>query len=81
MEGQMMEEIDLDVVRLTPAAYRRWVTHTAKATFGMAVDPAFFPIERGRIHQDGSLEIYVELPGGREISMHVLAEEWALDPE
>ncbi len=72
---------DLDLVLLTPAVVRAWVLEVVPRAMSLlaaaGVSPDSIPDERGRVEADGSLTIYVALPGGTEVSMSVPAGQWA----
>jgi len=71
---------DLDLVLLTPAVVREWTDEIAPRAAALLAASGYqgpIPDERGRVEEDGSLTIYVALPGGAEIGMSVLSLEWA----
>lgn len=76
-----MEEIDdLDLVLLTPAVWRAWAFEVAPRAAALLAAAGYtgpIPDERGRVEADGSLTIYVALPGGGEVGMSVPSGQWA----
>lgn len=77
-----MEEIDdLDLVLLSPAAWRAWAygvaPRAAEVAAALGLQPDQIPIERGRVEEDGSLTIYVVFPNGIEVNMSVPPDQWA----
>lgn len=77
----MVEEIDdLDLVLLTPAVVRAWVNEVVPRAVSLLIaagmSPDSIPDERGRVETDGSLTIYVSLPGGGEVGMSVPPSQW-----
>jgi hypothetical protein len=79
--GSEVEEIDdLDLVLLTPAVVRAWSDEVAPRAARLLAAAGYrgpIPDERGRVEEDGTLTIYVALPGGGEVSMSVPAGQWA----
>jgi hypothetical protein len=70
----------LDLVRLDEQAYRDWLmlahdTITRWTNSGRFIDPQKIPDEQARPLPDGSLEIYLDLPGER-LSMIVPPDRW-----
>ena len=76
-----MDEIDdLDFVLLTPAVVRAWkeeIAPRAARELATAGYTDSIPDEQGRVEADGSLTIFVALPGGVEVTMSVPAGQWA----
>ncbi len=75
-----MSEIDLDDVLLSPEAVAAWLRAVAAAVRAgklAGIDPAAVPDERGRVESDGSLIVFVPLPGGGEISVRLPPGAWA----
>ena len=72
---------DLDLVLLTPEVVRVWKFEVAPRAAAMCaaagIKPTQIPDERGRVEEDGSLTIYVALPGGGEVGMSVPPDHWA----
>ncbi|NBD73709.1 hypothetical protein GVX82_01560 [Patescibacteria group bacterium] len=73
--------IDLDAVNLTAeavAAYQQLAERVGAALAQLGISPEEIPDEQGRLMTDGSLEVFVTLPGGHgEISMTIPPEHWA----
>jgi len=76
----MAEEIDLDLVALTPAVVEAW-QEVAQSAFALAhsgrVGPAEIPDEQARVNDDGTLTIFVSIPGVIDVSLDVPADQWA----
>lgn len=75
--------IDIDEVLLTPRAYETWMAWAATiperlyAATGRLPDSATIPDEAGMVHEDGSLEVFVDIPGYSRIGMVIPPEEWS----
>lgn len=72
----------LDLINISPAAYQAWMakareTVSAWLRVGAVRTPEEIPDEKGRVLEDGSLEIYAELPSGLRASLVVPPEQWA----
>lgn len=76
-----MNVIDLDKILLSEEAVAAWmaiVPRVARAFQAVGIRPEEIPDERARIESDGSLKIFVEVPGGcGEISLTIPPESWA----
>ncbi len=75
-------EIDLDDVLLSEVAVAAWQELARRVVEAMLVadiviDTQSIPDERTRVETDGSLTIYVVVPGLGEVSMTILPEQWA----
>jgi hypothetical protein len=78
MEPKSQSEVlDLDTVLISAATWCAWdaVVRRSLPQF-RGLDPRDIPDEQGRIASDGSLTIFVALPGGREIALNVPPGEW-----
>lgn len=74
----MTKEIDLDEVLLSPAAVASWQEISARAAAGLqGIKPSEIPDEQAKINDDGTLTIFVKVPGKIDISMDVPADQWA----
>lgn len=74
-----MESCVLDKVNITPKAYSAWLGICEEHIMGLAASslPSDIPDEKGAIQADGSLLIYVDLPGAYRVQMRVEPDEWA----
>ena len=73
----------LDNVLLSRAAYDAWIRKALQAANemrGTGVSSDTIPDERARERPNGSLEISIDLPTGRRISMIVPKGQWAWRP-
>ena len=70
----------LDFVLITPTVFRVWmnevVPHAVSELIARGANLDSIPDERGRVEEDGSLTIYVDLPGGIEVKMSVPPDQW-----
>lgn len=80
----MSEIVDLDGVEVTPEVYAAWSEIARRLTVTLrliGVPEEAIPEEQGRVEEDGSLVIFVEidLPSGGtiEASLKVPPEHWA----
>lgn len=79
----MAKEIDLDEIMLSQAAAAAWYemagrVATALQHIGkMRGKTLSIPDERARVNDDGTLTIFVNIPGIIDVSMDVPAENWA----
>jgi len=74
----MPEEISLDEVNISPAAYEAWqeiVERIDEILPSLEIAPSDIPNEKTRIENDGSLTIFVTLPIG-EVSLRVPPHQW-----
>ncbi|MBI3952722.1 MAG: hypothetical protein HY336_02075 [Candidatus Doudnabacteria bacterium] len=72
----MAREIDLDEVMLSIETVRGWLAKVRESgPLLKGLDPEEIPDERCRVNDDGSLTIFVVLPGG-EVSMDVSRSHW-----
>lgn len=79
-----MTEIDLDEIVLSEEAAHAWLGIAERVVralqiAGFTLDPASIADERARVNADGTLAIYVSVPGIIDVSMVVPAGQWALD--
>lgn len=76
-----MSDDTLSRVALTPDAFERWhkLASDPRTLAKLdGVNPSRVPDELARVEADGSLTIYLAIPGNRgEISMRVEPNEWA----
>ncbi len=79
----MEKIIDLDRVMITVSAAVRWnqLAITAVRTMRQhkkltAKQAAEMPDEQGRLNEDGSLMLFVQLPNGSELSLRLPPNEW-----
>ena len=77
-----MKIVDLDLVNISPSVYWAWNKLARQAVKNMAARgvrfrPEEIPDEAGRLETDGSLIIFVALPGGEEVSLRVPPDEWS----
>jgi hypothetical protein len=78
----MAKEIDLVEVNISPAVFEEWqkaASRIAQALklleeAGREIPP--IPDERARVEDDGTLTIYVSVPGVIDLSMPVPREHW-----
>ncbi len=73
--------VDLDDVVLSLATYQAWQANAeaaagALAAAGRLTDPSLIPDEQGLLLADGSLEIFVEIPGVARVSMRAPVGHW-----
>ena len=87
-ETAMPQEIDLDDVGLSPAAVAAWqemagrVGDVLRQISAMRGGERFaIPDERARVENDGTLTIYVSIPGIAEIAMTVPVGQWSRNPQ
>jgi hypothetical protein len=79
----MAREIDLDSVLLSPATVEAWhalarrIGETLKVFADEGRELLPIPDERARANDDGTLTIYVEIPGVVNISLDVPADQWS----
>lgn len=76
----MAQIIDLDQVNISSAVYQAWqalAKHFAEIAVLLGIPPDKIPDEQGRIENDGSLTIFVELPNIGEVSLRVPPGQWA----
>lgn len=79
----MPREIDLDEFMLSPSAVLAWgemarrVAQELSAIAQTRGQMLEIPDERARVNDNGSLTIYVKIPGVLDISMDVPADQWA----
>lgn len=67
----------LDKVVISPQVYKRWaMVARAAVSHYPHLDPDDIPLEKARVEPDGRLVIYVEMPDGSEVSMHLHPSEW-----
>ena len=75
---ELAKEIDLDDVLLSPAAVVAWQEMAARIASALqGVRPSDIPDEQARINDNGTLTIYVKIPGKADISLDVPADQWA----
>lgn len=76
-----MNVIDLDKVLFSEEAVAAWmsiVPRVALAFQAVGICPEEIPDEQARIESDGSLTIFMEIPGGRgEVSLTIPPGAWA----
>ncbi len=75
------KEINLDEIMLSQNVVAAWHEMAVRATLFILYTKrkkreVFIPDERARINDDGSLTIFVNIPGVIEISMRVPPDEW-----
>ncbi|MBI4138005.1 MAG: hypothetical protein HY482_00195 [Candidatus Wildermuthbacteria bacterium] len=73
-----MEDIDLDMVSISPAAYQAWqefARRVAGVMNEMRIVPQEIPDEQARVEDDGGLTIFVRLPPG-DVSLRIPAGQW-----
>ncbi|MBI2356068.1 MAG: hypothetical protein HYV13_02595 [Candidatus Doudnabacteria bacterium] len=74
----MAREVDLDELLLSPRAVFGWLAKVRESAVALeGVNPQLIPDERARINDDGTLTIFVEIPGIITISMEVPRGDWA----
>ena len=74
-----MKDIDLAEVLISPRTYRAWkelAAASARLSLIYDASPVSIPDERGRVHDDGRLSIYVPF-ASVEISMTIPASDWS----
>ncbi len=79
----MPKEVDLDQVSISPEIFTAWhelagrvaVVLAQMVEMGREIPP--IPDKRTRVNDDGTLTVYVEIPGVLMVSMDVPAEQWA----
>ena len=80
----MAQEIDLDTVEVSDEAKAAWSEMALRVALalkalkdaGRTIRDEDIPIERGRIEDDGSLTIYVSVPGVLDVDMTVTLDHW-----
>ena len=83
----MPKEIDLDEVALSSATVEAWKEIAERVARGLAEIARMrgttfaIPAERGRVEDDGTLTIYISIPGVTEASMTVPAGHWSWNPQ
>lgn len=78
----MPREIDLDEVTISPATLVAW--HGVAQRLALALrelkrlgrEIPEIPIERGRVEDDGTLTVYIDLPGLISASISVPRDQW-----
>jgi len=80
----MAKIINLDAIMLSPAAVAAWQKVAQRLAPALREisekrgDALDIPDEQGRVNDDGSLTIFVEIPGvDMNISLEVPASQWA----
>ena len=74
----MAKEIDLDDVLLSPAAVAAWQEMAVRIASALqGVQPSDIPDEKACINDNGTLTIYVKIPGNADISLDVPTDQWA----
>jgi hypothetical protein len=79
----MAREIDLTLVSLSPQVFTAWQEMASRVAVvlaqmeeaGTEIPP--IPDERARLNDDGTLTIFVGVPGILKVEMEVLADQWA----
>lgn len=68
----------IDKIAISPSAVERWIKIADEAVKKIASDtnPAQIPDEQIQEQKDGSLLMFVDLPG-KKISMKVYPDEWS----
>ncbi len=69
----------LDRIRLTPEAYQAWVARSRQAAWQMqdlGIDPRSIPEEQGEVLDDGSLRVFVDVPGLGRVDLVISPDEW-----
>ena len=76
----MAQEIDLDLIGLSVPAVEAWHAMAERVAVALAqmrrVGDSSIPDERARVNDDGTLTIFVSIPGVMDISMDVPADQW-----
>ena len=73
-----MEEIDLDCVNISPAAYQAWqeiAKRVAIIASQLHIESEEIPDEKARVEDDGSLSVFVQLSIG-DVSLRVPPGQW-----
>jgi hypothetical protein len=78
-------EIDLDDVLTTQAALAAWEDFARRIgeairLMDRTIDPKSIPDEQARVEADGSLTVYVVVPGLGEMSLTLPPDQWARKP-
>lgn len=79
----MAKEVSLDAVMLSEAAVAAW--HEMAGRFAVALQyigkmrgkEIPIPDERARVNDNGTLTIFVSIPGTTELTMDVPADHWS----